>query len=161
MSKATDKERAEAIEKLREWIKPGDTVYTILRSVSKSGMSREIGVVLMYQDERRGIVDLHPNWLVSKATGYRTGKRDGIVMGGCGMDMGFALVYDLSRTLFPEGFGIEGEPPKKIKIQDKRRPSSKEEAAAMVAAGWKFFGRNGDSSGWDNDGGYAITHRWL
>lgn len=35
-----DREREEAITKLREWIKPGDTVYTILDHVSSSGMSQ-------------------------------------------------------------------------------------------------------------------------
>ena|ERR1035437_1828097 len=51
--------------------------------------------------------------------------------GGCGMDMGFHLVYNLGRTLFPEGFKVEGR------------------------------GRNGDASGWDKDGGYALKQRWI
>jgi hypothetical protein len=46
MSKAKDTARQEAIAQLREWIKPGDTVYTIVRHVSRSGMQRTIGVVL-------------------------------------------------------------------------------------------------------------------
>lgn len=101
MTKANKVEQQKAIEQLREWLKPGDTVYTILRNVSRSGMSREIGVAIM----RDGSM-LHPNYSVSKALNYRTGKRDGIIMGGCGMDMGFALVYNLGRTLFPEGFAL-------------------------------------------------------
>ena len=44
-TKAAEAERAEAIAKLREWIKPGDTVYTVLDSVSRSGMSRHIRVL--------------------------------------------------------------------------------------------------------------------
>jgi len=127
LTKVQQQEKAEAIAKLREWIRPGDKVYTILRSVSRSGMQREIGVVLIQED---GCI-LHPNYLVSLAIGARQGKRDGIIMGGCGVDMGFHLVYSLGRVLFPDGFKVEGR------------------------------GRNGDTSGWDNDGGYALRHVWL
>ena len=127
LTKAQQQEKAEAIAKLREWIKPGDKVYTILRGVSRSGMQREIGVILMQED---GCI-LHPNYLVLLAIGARQGKRDGILMGGCGMDMGFQLVYSLGRILFPDGFKVDGR------------------------------GRNGDMSGWDSDGGYALRHVWL
>ena len=34
-------------------------------------------------------------------------------------------------------------------------------AAQAVARGAVFRGRNGDKSGWDDDGGYALNHRWL
>jgi hypothetical protein len=34
--------QVEALAKLRDWIKPGDTVYTMLDHVSPSGMSRAI-----------------------------------------------------------------------------------------------------------------------
>jgi hypothetical protein len=101
MSKAEQAERQKAIDQLREWIKPGDTVYTILDSVSRSGMSRQIRVVVPYTREDSTIDHLHPNWSVAKAIGARLAKKgDGIVMGGCGMDMGFALVYELSQTLY-------------------------------------------------------------
>lgn len=156
MSKHTQAEKTEAIAKLREWLKPGDTVYTILRHVSRSGMQREISVVINRDGEM-----LHPNYSVAKALGYRQGKSDGIIMGGCGMDMGFALVYNLSRALFAEGFGVEGNGGLDDGKPWQPRPASKEEAAKMVKAGVKFRGRNGDTSGWDNDGGYALTHRWL
>lgn len=112
MTKAQKAEKQEAIDQLREWIKPGDTVYTILEHVSRSGMQREIRVLVPYV-KRDGVcgpgnnnglacsVDfLHPNWSVAKALGLRQGKRDGLIMGGCGMDMGFALVYELSHALY-------------------------------------------------------------
>lgn len=98
LTKAQQAERADAIAKLREWIKPGDTVYTILRHVSRSGMQREIGVCILKDGEM-----LHPNYSVALALGHRQGKQDGIIMGGCGMDMGFALVYNLGMTLWPNG----------------------------------------------------------
>lgn len=130
MTKAQKEERQKAIDQLREWLKPGDTVYTILRNVSRSGMSREIGIVLIDKEGRT----LHPNYSVAKALGERQGKRDGVIVGGCGMDMGFHLVYNLGATLF--GFG--------------------EECAKL---GY-HRGRNGDS-GPETDGGYLLRHEWL
>lgn len=115
MTKAQQADKAEAIARLRDWIKPGDTVYTILEHVSRSGMQREIRVVLptvecreVYHDNAIGgytenvhtVGFLHPNHAISKALGLRQGKRDGLILGGCGMDMGFHLVYELSATLY-------------------------------------------------------------
>jgi hypothetical protein len=103
----TNPERDEAIARLHEWLKPGDTVYTIVRHVSRSGMSRDISVVVMTPDG-----PIHPNWAVARATGMRlvtTGGHDAIRIGGCGMDMGFALVYELGARLWPEGFGCVGD----------------------------------------------------
>ena len=42
MTKAQKAERDQARETLRKYIKPGDTVWTILRHVSRSGMQRRI-----------------------------------------------------------------------------------------------------------------------
>lgn len=104
MTKAQKAEQAEAIAKLREWLKPGDTVYTILDHVSASGMSRAIRVVLLECHDGKPEAR-HPNWAVGKALDLRHWKRNGreqdaLVMGGCGMDMGFALVYNLSSVLY-------------------------------------------------------------
>lgn len=130
---ATNKEmaEAEAIVHLREVLKPGDTVYTVLRHVSRSGMSRNID--LYY------IKDNKPVWIsayVGCAIGSPQSKRNwersqGLTVGGCGMDMGFHLVYSLGRVLYRDGFEVEGR------------------------------GRNGDTSGHDKDGGYALEHRWI
>ena len=43
------------------------------------------------------------DYLVSRAIGRRIGRHGGIVCGGCGMDMGFELVYTLGLTLWPNG----------------------------------------------------------
>lgn len=97
-TKAQKAEKAEAIERLREILQPGDTVHTILRHVSKSGMLRRISPVKVGVD---GSV-FHLDYLASKALGEKLSDNgDGIPMGGCGMDMGFALVYNLSATVFP------------------------------------------------------------
>ena len=110
MSTKKQRERAEALESLRGMgIKPGDTVHTILEHVSRSGMSREIRLVYLTTGTDGRPIDFHPNHSASKLLGVRQGKKDGLVVGGCGMDMGFHVVYELSHNLFPEGFGCIGE----------------------------------------------------
>jgi hypothetical protein len=92
---------AESLARLREWIKPGDTLYTVLESVSRSGMSRTIRVVLPYTTDDGRVDFLHPNHAVSEVLGYRRAKRgDGLIVGGCGMDMGFHLVNGVSESLY-------------------------------------------------------------
>lgn len=95
----TDKE--EAIIALRKIFRPGDTVYTILRHVSKSGMMRRIDVVSLKGGDPR-------TWtiLVARACDYGLSKNGrGLVTHGCGMDMGFEVVYNLGRALWPGGNG--------------------------------------------------------
>lgn len=130
-----EQERQEAIERLRGWIKPGDTVYTILRHVSSSGMTRHVGVVLMPSYDH-GI--LHPISAVSKALGLKVNKNcDGVILGGCGMDMGFHLVYELGYVLYPE-YPCLGE----------NCPSN-----------FHFNSPNGKEA--IHKGGYALRHQWL
>jgi len=89
----------DAIERLLELLKPGDTVYTILRHVARSGMSRSIQLKIVLDGD---IVDI--TYYAARAMGDRIdAKHGGIRIGGCGMDMGFALVYALGRALWPQG----------------------------------------------------------
>ena len=80
-------EKLEAIAKLRDMIKPGDTVYTVLRHVTASGMRRSIDAYIIRNNE--------PVWLsywAGKAIGYKAdNKRGGLILNGCGTDMGFEL----------------------------------------------------------------------
>jgi hypothetical protein len=120
--------KEEAIKELRKIVKPYDTVYTILRHVSRSGMLRHIAVVV--PANRKEIKNI--TYLTSIALGLKLNStHDGIAISGGGMDMGFSIVYELSNKLFPRGFRIDG------------------------------IHRNGDTSGWDKDGGYALKQRWL
>lgn len=136
MTKAQKAEQEEARERLREWIKPGDTVWTVVRHVSKSGMTRDIACYLIEDNEPRWIASL-----VAKACGMRFNRdRDAVRIGGCGMDMGFALVYDLSHALFGGGFECIGE----------GCPSNDHS--------------NGDRDYTPHphsDSGYALTQRWI
>jgi len=94
--------REEAIEKLKEAIKPGDLLYTQLEHVTKSGMTRFIRV--------RKIEHNYPynyTYLVAKALDWTySDKYEAVKVGGCGMDMGFHLIYSLSSVLYDDGYEI-------------------------------------------------------
>jgi len=82
---------------LLEFIKPGQTVYCTLRSVSKSGMKRVISLHVIDKGEMRCI----DYWAV--VVNDDKLANNGIVADGCGMDMGFSLVYNLGANLWPNG----------------------------------------------------------
>ena len=120
---------AQQIKQLKKWLKPGSTVHTVLRNVSSSGMSRRISCFVQRRD---GPLDI--TGYAAEILDYRRNDKDGgLVVSGCGMDMGFAVVYALSRRMWPKGFKV----PK------------------------GGYGRNGDTSGFDRDGGYALKQRWM
>lgn len=98
MARHTNAQRAQALETLREHFKPGQTVYTILRHVSSSGMSRDISIVTIEGGEVR-----QWDYAVACVLSESLAKSEGIKVSGCGMDMGFHLVYNLGRTLWPDG----------------------------------------------------------
>jgi hypothetical protein len=127
-TKADKARQAEAVDELRAMLPPGSEVKTILRHCSRSGMSRSISVVIDGEDL---------TWLAARAMGEKFDRYGGITRGGCGMDMGFDLVYSLSRRLYPDGFGCIGE----------RCPSNDH--------------CNGVAGPAHESGGYALKHRWL
>lgn len=82
-------------------IKPGATVYTILRKVSSSGNMRVISLHII-ENGKINCIDYD----VSIVTGYKIHpKEQGLIIRGSGMDMGFKLVYTLGRELWPDGSG--------------------------------------------------------
>lgn len=95
MPRTTKQERETALTELRALCPPGTTVYTVLRSVSRSGMSRVIDLYVIQDGE--------PRWLSGYARhvlDYRLAKQDrGLCVSGGGMDMGFHLVHSLSYAL--------------------------------------------------------------
>lgn len=100
-----EKERAEAIARLHEELKPGDTINCILRRRSASGMSRHISFVIAVEGGVRDIT-----WLVARALKERINRdTGGIVVSGCGMDMGFHVVYNLGYVMFPKGVPCAGK----------------------------------------------------
>lgn len=138
MSRYTKSERLDAVNKLKEWIKPGAVVYTNLRGVSRSGMLRKITVHLPLDG---GIADV--TWLVARAIGYTLdGKTGGLKVGGCGMDMGFHVVYSLAYALFREGFYCVGP--------ENGCPANDHNNGDKVERGGKH-----------SDPGYALRHEWI
>lgn len=130
MNIQTDKQAA--IAELKEWIKPGDTLRTVLRHVSSSGMTRHISVFIIKRNK-----PIMLDYLVTQALDLKRvpmGKGEGVIIHGAGMDMGFEIVYSLGRVLFPKGFKVDGK---------------------------RTHARNGDTSGFDSDGGYALRQDWI
>lgn len=88
-------EKDEAAYALRKLLKRGATVYSILRHCSNSGMTRRID---FYTIKANKMVFL--TGCICKLLGYRHAYKKsggGLEIGGCGMDMGFSVVYDTSR----------------------------------------------------------------
>ena len=130
MVKVTD-EVKETKKLLKKILRKGHyKVYCKLNHVSRSGMRRVIDFYTIVDDK-----PIYLTGYISKITSYKrtliSHKYEGLIVDGCGMDMGFAVVYDLGRTLYPKGFKVKG------------------------------IGRNGDTSGWDNNGGYKLKHIWI
>jgi hypothetical protein len=145
MTKAKQSERDEYIAKLRATLKPGDVLHTVLREVSRSGMSRVIDVY-KFGVSNQGTVE--KQWLsywVAKACGFNFQRngREGIKIGGCGTDMGFEIIYNLGRVLYPDGFQCPGE---------------------SCVSNEHFNDRNckrDTSYQHKGDGGYALKQEWL
>lgn len=144
LSKAAQKreEQAQALTRLRSWLVPGAKVYTKCTHVARSGMSRSIEAFIITDGELNNIT-----WAISDALDYSfDSKNGGIKMGGCGMDMGFSLVYNLSRKVFQEGFTCTG-----VSDWGNRCPSNDH------SNGLKEYGAHIQHS----DPGYALRHSWI
>lgn len=119
---------------LRKLLEPGMKVYTILRHVSASGTSRRISVLYI---DKKGHPQ-HLDWYLEEfGIAKRHKSKDGLSVSGCGMDMGYHLVYSLGRVLYPMGFSCAGE----------GCPSNDH--------------ANGNKRELHPDGGYAFRHEWL
>lgn len=174
MTKHKQSEIAAAIAELRETLKAGDTVYTVLRHVSRSGMMRLIDLYIMDGGEPRRITHLAHR---ADVGGGYDDKREALKMSGCGMDMGFAAVYELSRKVFKDDHSFtcigadcpsndhsnaycnerQGQCVKCNKpigdsefTRRSRRHDYKVCSAECATGDWIH-----------SDGGYALRHRWM
>ena len=153
MTTQTTTEREEAIANLRQWLKPGDTITTVLRHASASGMTRSISLAIPRDGE---IMDV--SYWAGRALGDKIDQRHGgIKIGGSGMDMGFALVYNLSRVMFADGHGCIGEGCPSNDHSNGDRDYTSHEMMKQYGA------RAGGvlPSHWHADGGYALRQRWV
>lgn len=135
----TKEERDQAMARLREIARDsGYKFYTVLRHVSRSGMFRKISVYAM---TREGKI-----WLdgyISHLGIYSLDKSgEGLRVSGCGMDMGFDVVYNVGTLIYPKGFRCHG---KKCMGSEHHNPP--------------FPPRDGRMH--HKSGGYAIRQEWI
>jgi hypothetical protein len=150
MTKKQAADQAEALAHLRSWLSPGDKVCTVLRHVSRSGMMRAIDLYAWTGAEPP--VKLWLSSYAARAGVASLSKRyDSLLAGGCGMDMGFSLVYSLSSALYPDGFGCIG----------KRCPSNDHSNGDRDYTPHKPEGLKPQRDHWHTAGGYALRHEWI
>ena len=90
-------------EWLKKYLREGDTIYTICRHVSRSGAMRHITFYIMLDNEPFRI-----NAHIADVLDMKFNKHnDALKVSGCGMDMGFHIVYELSHRLFNNGYHIK------------------------------------------------------
>jgi hypothetical protein len=97
----------EARQELLGILQPGDTVYSIVRHVTQSGMTRDISFFANGKDGLRAI-----SFEMSVLFGEKPKERHGhwvVRTRGAGMDMAFKNVYDLSHILFKDGYALNSK----------------------------------------------------
>lgn len=93
MVKKSDK--IDSINYLEKLLGEGDVIYTSLAKVSNSGMYRHIKPFVIKDNKL-----LCLTWYVAQALEYPyKEKTHAVGINGCGMDMGFSLIDNLSRKL--------------------------------------------------------------
>ena len=122
---------------LLKTLRPGDTVHCILKHVSCSGMYRVIDFIVVKDDQPINI-----SWAAAMLLEGFDPRWDGCRASGCGMDMGFHLVYNLGYKLWPEGFQCVGK-----------------DCAANDHSNPPYPRRDGIEI--HNDSGYALNYHWL
>lgn len=137
-ARAMREDREDAVRRLRELLRPGMEVQCVMRHCSRSGMRRRISLVVVGKD---GSV-FHLDGLAARALQWSRVRQypgDGVVVDGCGMDMGFHVVYSLSSLVF-------GDYVVRLSGADRARLTR-----------WK----NTRGKWSPTDAGYALTHHWL
>jgi hypothetical protein len=98
----TDKELS-AQRLLSDYLNETNTVYTVLRGASSSGLTQYVSLMVPGLDHD-GKPDLYNiTWHASNVLGDKLHDRDGhrvLKLQGGGMDLGFNVVYNLSSVLY-------------------------------------------------------------
>ena len=90
-------------ELLKKHFPKGATVHLVIRRVSRSGMYRHISVHGIEDDNIRQYSH-HVAKVLDWSYKFETGS---IGVRGCGMDMGFHLVYTLASILYDDGYSLK------------------------------------------------------
>jgi hypothetical protein len=103
-------------------------------------MTRWIDVYVMRDNAPRSITGY-----VAAACGfsYADNRHQGLKVGGCGMDMGFHVVYSLGRAMYPYGVPCTGE------------------GCLSNAHSYADWDYTVSPEHVHSDGGYAFQQRWL
>lgn len=138
-------------ERLAGMVKPGDTVHTLLEHVSRSRMSRRIRPLVLRDGDASNL-----GFSAAAVLGWSVTDQ-AVHLSGCGMDMGFELVYQLSSALFPDGFGCIGEgcPSNDHPNGDRDYTPHGHRKAVHVPNDPDALRH------WHQAGGYALRQRWL
>ena len=88
---------------LKDNFPKGSTVYLVIRQVSRSGMYRHISVHGI-KDNKDSYYSYHVAKVLKWA--YKD-KTNAVGVGGCGMDMGFHMVYTLASVLYGDGYALK------------------------------------------------------
>jgi hypothetical protein len=95
---------AHSLERLHDLLDERKKVYGVIRRVSNSGMHRWIDFYTIKNDDLYFLTGLIDNVLVE----YKR-TTEGLKVSGTGMDMVFAVVYDLSEALYGDGYALSKE----------------------------------------------------
>lgn len=88
--------KEEAKQELLKLLPKGTTVYTVVRSVAQSGMSRRVDLYVVADGQLAYLTGY-----VAELLGYsRSRKLQGIRLDGCGMDMCYHVVDCLAWSLY-------------------------------------------------------------
>jgi hypothetical protein len=98
----TDKELSKE-RLLSDYLKETNTVYTVLRGVSSSGLTQYVSLMVpgLDHDGKPDIFNI--TWHASNVLGDKLHDKHGhrvIKLQGGGMDLGFHVVYSLSSVLY-------------------------------------------------------------
>ena len=94
----------DAKDRLLSLLDPGSTVHVVIRSISHSGMSRTMDFFVIRDNEL-----VYLSGYLSTLLKMRRATNNALRVTGCGMDMAFAVVSDLSRVLFNDPYALKHE----------------------------------------------------
>jgi hypothetical protein len=113
-------QQKDATKFLKKVVKIDTELLINIHSVSKSGMSRKMSLYVIagvdcwktkngkdYKSKRKDLIKL--NWYLKQAGLESLDERGQIKVGGCGMDMAFALTYNLKCALYGYEKGVANQ----------------------------------------------------
>lgn len=101
MTKQTNEELKTIKESCLKYVEMcNKQIFCILKGLSRSGMSRKMDFFSFYSDKNGRIQKVYLNYFISQLCGYKQDNNGHLKVSGCGMDMGFSVVSNLSEVLY-------------------------------------------------------------